>query len=605
MGYLAVFPIMSGKRGFCPGSTGRLTDQRIIEDHMISHYKRLHSAKASVDCSVPKSMRCDVKYIDQKRREQIKKGERTQSVRSLSQRSLRLDGLASSSSRNVKPSARGAESAYFNSGCSSPRFSTSFNCKQIVYPSQMAARAQNCRPCSGLSYKRPESQRDHLCATSSSQTFKSFQDPTQKTYSGDILLKHAHCFTQEKPFSPRTLKTDCKSTLSTYRYYTPASRKGAEEKTPSIFNQPDTHHRSKRRSSTPHDSPQPCSVDHEWSDDESNVFGHFDTENKFKGNDFFLSSSRVSPEGMKSPIMRKVIEEEAELLYLEFIADVTNEIIQRGIYSDRVLQRVFERHIDMNKHRLDEIMYFSLWYFNKQNQQRWIDLEKPLKKQLDKYGQEPTVYFGVIFYVPTVSQLQQEITRYQYYLQLKKDVLEGRIPCSIEQAIRLAGLAVQADFGDFSRYDSQDFLQKFVLLPMEWIQDERVVEEATQKVALLYQSYRGMPVPEAEVLYIQEVEKMEGYGQESFHAKDSQGADIIIGSCLDGIFVKHKNGRAPLLFRWNDINNMTHNKSFFALELANKEDTIQFQTEDMETSKYVCRMCLARHRFYKINTNTL
>ncbi|XP_058254897.1 tyrosine-protein phosphatase non-receptor type 21 isoform X1 [Hemibagrus wyckioides] len=254
---------------------------------------------------------------------------------------------------------------------------------------------------------------------------------------------------------------------------------------------------------------------------------------------------------------------------------------------------------------LREIMYFSLWYFNKQNQQRWIDLEKPLKKQLDKYGQEPTVYFGVIFYVPTVSQLQQEITRYQYYLQLKKDVLEGRIPCSIEQAIRLAGLAVQADFGDFNRYDSQEFLQKFVLFPMEWIQDERVVEEATQKVALLYQSYRGMPVQEAELLYMQEVEKMEGYGQESFQAKDSQGADILIGSCLDGIFVKHKNGRASLLFRWNDINNMTHNKSFFALELANKEDTIQFQTEDMETSKYVCRMCLARHRFYKINKSTL
>uniref|UniRef100_A0A8B9LB23 protein-tyrosine-phosphatase n=1 Tax=Astyanax mexicanus TaxID=7994 RepID=A0A8B9LB23_ASTMX len=254
---------------------------------------------------------------------------------------------------------------------------------------------------------------------------------------------------------------------------------------------------------------------------------------------------------------------------------------------------------------LREITYFSLWYFNKQNQQRWIDLEKPLKKQLDKYGLEPTVYFGVVFYVPTVSQLQQEITRYQYYLQLKKDILEGRIPCSIEQAIRLAGLAVQADFGDFNRYDSQEFLQKFVLFPIEWIQDERVVEEATQKVALLYQSYRGLPVPEAEMLYMQEVEKMEAYGQESFQAKDNQGADILIGSCLDGIFVKHKNGRAPLLFRWNDINNMTHNKSFFALELANKEDTIQFQTEDMETSKYVCRMCLARHKFYKINKSSL
>nr|XP_020469685.1 tyrosine-protein phosphatase non-receptor type 21 isoform X2 [Monopterus albus] len=253
---------------------------------------------------------------------------------------------------------------------------------------------------------------------------------------------------------------------------------------------------------------------------------------------------------------------------------------------------------------LREITYFSLWYINKQNQQRWIDLEKPLKKQLDKYGLEPTVYFGVLFYIPSVTQLQQEITRYQYYLQLKKDVLEGRISCSLEQAIRLASLAVQADFGDFSRYDSQEFLQKFVLFPIDWIQDERVLEEATQKVALLYQSFRGLSAPEAEMLYMQEVEKIEGYGQESYQAKDSTGTDVTLGSCLDGIFVKHKNGRPLLLFRWNEINNMSHNRSFFALELVNREESVQFQTEDMETSKYVCRMCLARLKFYKINKSS-
>uniref|UniRef100_A0A8C9TYN1 Tyrosine-protein phosphatase non-receptor type n=1 Tax=Scleropages formosus TaxID=113540 RepID=A0A8C9TYN1_SCLFO len=241
---------------------------------------------------------------------------------------------------------------------------------------------------------------------------------------------------------------------------------------------------------------------------------------------------------------------------------------------------------------LREVTYFSLWYFNKQNQQRWVDLEKPLKKQLDKYGVEPTVYFGVVFYVPDVFQLQQEITRYQYYLQLKKDVLEGRIPCSIEQAIRLASLALQADFGDFDHFDSQGFLQKLVLFPVGWIQDERVLEEATQKVVSLYQKYRGLLSAEAEMLYMQEVEKMEGYGEECYQAKDSQGTDVIIGTCLDGIFVKYKNGRPPVIFRWNDINNMTHNRSFFALELSNKEETIQFQTEDLETSKYVCRMCL-------------
>ncbi|KAE8290041.1 Tyrosine-protein phosphatase non-receptor type 21 [Larimichthys crocea] len=254
---------------------------------------------------------------------------------------------------------------------------------------------------------------------------------------------------------------------------------------------------------------------------------------------------------------------------------------------------------------LREITYFSLWYFNKQNQQRWIDLEKPLKKQLDKYGLEPTVYFGVVFYIPSITQLQQEITRYQYYLQLKKDVLEGRISCSLDQAIRLASLAVQADFGDFNRYDSQDFLQKFVLFPIDWIQEERVLEDATQKVALLYQSFRGLSAPEAEMLYMQEVEKMEGYGQESYQAKDSTGTDVTLGSCLDGIFVKHKSGRPVLLFRWNEINNMSHNRSFFALELTNREESVQFQTEDMETSKYVCRMCLARLKFYKINKSSL
>nr|XP_014333996.1 PREDICTED: tyrosine-protein phosphatase non-receptor type 21 [Bos mutus] len=254
---------------------------------------------------------------------------------------------------------------------------------------------------------------------------------------------------------------------------------------------------------------------------------------------------------------------------------------------------------------LREITYFSLWYYNKQNQRRWVDLEKPLKKQLDKHALEPTVYFGVVFYVPSVSQLQQEITRYQYYLQLKKDILEGNIPCTLEQAIQLAGLAVQADFGDFDQYESQDFLQKFALLPVEWLQDEKVLEEATQKVALLHQKYRGLTAPDAEMLYMQEVERMDGYGEESYPAKDSQGSDISIGACLEGVFVKHKNGRPPVVFRWHDIANMSHNKSFFALELANKEETIQFQTEDMETAKYVWRLCVARHKFYRLNQCSL
>ncbi|XP_048455971.1 tyrosine-protein phosphatase non-receptor type 21 isoform X2 [Rhincodon typus] len=130
-----------------------------------------------------------------------------------------------------------------------------------------------------------------------------------------------------------------------------------------------------------------------------------------------------------------------------------------------------------------------------------------------------------------------------------------------------------------------------------------MLQEATQKVASLYRKFRGFTPSEAELLFLQEVVKMEGYGHENYAAKDSQGNDLLLGACLEGIFVKHKNSRPPSVFKWNDISNLSHNKSFFALELANKEETIQFQTEDMETSKYVWRMCVARRKFYSLNKN--
>ncbi|XP_072283770.1 tyrosine-protein phosphatase non-receptor type 21 [Pyxicephalus adspersus] len=239
---------------------------------------------------------------------------------------------------------------------------------------------------------------------------------------------------------------------------------------------------------------------------------------------------------------------------------------------------------------LREVTYFSLWYYNKQNQQRWVDLEKPLKKQLDKYALEPTVYFGVVYYVPSVSQLQQEIT--------STNILYRKTnPAFVLFAFNAT------DFGDYDQYESQDFLQRYALFPVGWIQDEKTLEEATQNVALLHQKLRGLSPPEAEMLYMQEIERLENYGEETYPAKDSQGTDLSIGACLNGIFVRHKNGRPPVLFRWVDIANMSHNKSFFTLELANKEETIQFQTEDMETAKYVWRMCVARHKFYRMNCN--
>uniref|UniRef100_A0A8U7MJX6 Tyrosine-protein phosphatase non-receptor type n=1 Tax=Corvus moneduloides TaxID=1196302 RepID=A0A8U7MJX6_CORMO len=250
---------------------------------------------------------------------------------------------------------------------------------------------------------------------------------------------------------------------------------------------------------------------------------------------------------------------------------------------------------------LRETHYFGLWFLSKSQQDRWVELEKPLKKQLDKFANEPLLFFGVMFYVPSVSRLQQEVTRYQYYLQVKKDVLDGRLISSFEQGIRLAGLAVQADFGDYNQFESHDFLREYVLFPMDWTQDEAVLEELTQKVAQEHRTHSGITAAEAELMYINEVERLDGFGQEIFPVKDNHGNDIHLGIFFMGIFIKNRIGRTTVIYRWNDIGNIAHNKSSIVLELINKEENVLFHTDDLENAKYISRLFASRHKFYKQN----
>uniref|UniRef100_A0A3Q2G603 protein-tyrosine-phosphatase n=1 Tax=Cyprinodon variegatus TaxID=28743 RepID=A0A3Q2G603_CYPVA len=234
---------------------------------------------------------------------------------------------------------------------------------------------------------------------------------------------------------------------------------------------------------------------------------------------------------------------------------------------------------------LRETHYFGLWFQGKTQTpaQRWVELEKPLKKQLDKFGNEPQLFFGVMFYVPNVSRLEQEATRYQYYLQVKKEVLDGRLQCTVERGIRLAGLAVQADFGDFTHFPSQDFLREYVLFPTT----EMVL------IHVMFLLFSGRPPAEAELLYIKEVEKLDGFGQESFPAKDNYTNDIFIGMSFVGVFVKHRNGRSIM---WKDIGTIAHNKSAITVEITSRDDTINFHMEDMEMAKYIARLFTARHK---------
>ncbi|XP_038128493.1 spermatogenesis-associated protein 7 homolog isoform X2 [Cyprinodon tularosa] len=340
---------------FCPQSSSKLT-QSIIKDHMVSHYKKIYSAKAAIDASVPKSLLQSVKYKDQIRKEQQRKNGRPHSA-------------FSSLDRDCKPScfsAQDGERPYLcsrSSVVSSPRFNSSFNAKDVVYPSN----SHYACPSSERRYRSPETafQRKQtscsLLATRDQWFYKAFQDPVKKTYSGDLLEKHSQHFTPEKPFTPKTLKSEKSSYLSKYRFYRAPQSKSCQDRSNSRLQGEEKPCKSPNEKEYTErlDKPsQEYSTEPEWSDYEVT-----DTylspsqlqEHKIKSADHYFvgSSSGVSP-GWKSPVRSLISAEEEELLYIEFISAVTEDILSRGHISDRMLDRVMNQHINMNLHQLDE-----------------------------------------------------------------------------------------------------------------------------------------------------------------------------------------------------------------------------------------------------------
>ncbi|KAM6204196.1 spermatogenesis-associated protein 7 isoform 2-T2 [Sarcoramphus papa] len=359
---------------FCIDSSQSLTSQYLIRDHMVFHYNKILSAKA-VDCSAPKSRLTSIKLADQQRREKLKKKiarcEEEMSVgktasRSSSRESGRL--LPSSFGRSfleaedkdgLLPCARQAQylsravSPYGEHGLvhSSP-------VKYARKDSRNTSNASNSNSSVGTS-STPR-KRSGLSCSCFTDSFVSVscsqrcQGSNSKVCSGDLLDRHSEFFTDSrKPFTPRTLISDAKSFLSEYRYYTPARRKRknhckqhVEAQTQTdVISFPSADKGSERKVMTEQQKITLKAEDRRYTVDEPErgiaAFPY----------SFLRETSLYS---QQSSARRTVEAEEEELLYLAFIEDVTNEILSLGLFSNRVLEQLFECHIEENKNRLDE-----------------------------------------------------------------------------------------------------------------------------------------------------------------------------------------------------------------------------------------------------------
>ncbi|XP_051474720.1 tyrosine-protein phosphatase non-receptor type 13 isoform X4 [Apus apus] len=226
--------------------------------------------------------------------------------------------------------------------------------------------------------------------------------------------------------------------------------------------------------------------------------------------------------------------------------------------------------------------------------------EEPKKK--NKPPVNFHLFFRIKFFVDDVSLIQHTLTCHQYYLQLRKDILEDRIHCDDETALLLASLALQAEYGDY-----QAEVHGMSYFRLEHYVPARVLEKLDlsyikEELPKLHSTYVGASEKETELEFLKLCQRLTEYGVHLHHVlpeKRSQ-TGILLGVCSKGvvIFEVHNGARTPVLrFPWRETKKISFSKK--KITLQNTSDGIKhaFQTDNSKTCQYLLHLCSSQHKF--------
>uniref|UniRef100_A0A8D2BGI4 Protein 4.1 n=1 Tax=Sus scrofa TaxID=9823 RepID=A0A8D2BGI4_PIG len=240
--------------------------------------------------------------------------------------------------------------------------------------------------------------------------------------------------------------------------------------------------------------------------------------------------------------------------------------------------------------------YFGLVFQENPEQKNWVDPAKEIKRQLRNL---PWLFtFNVKFYPPDPSQLTEDITRYFLCLQLRQDIASGRLPCSLMTHALLGSYTLQAELGDYDpeEHDSND-LSDFQFAPTQ-------TKELEEKVAELYKTHRGLSPAQADSQFLENAKRLSMYGVDLHHAKDSEGVDIKLGVCANGLLI-YKDRLRINRFAWPKILKISYKRSNFYIkvrpaELEQFESTIGFKLPNHRAAKRLWKVCVEHHTFYRL-----
>ncbi|XP_050805453.1 band 4.1-like protein 2 isoform X3 [Gopherus flavomarginatus] len=240
--------------------------------------------------------------------------------------------------------------------------------------------------------------------------------------------------------------------------------------------------------------------------------------------------------------------------------------------------------------------YFGLLIRDNSDQKNWLDSSKEIKRQVRSL---PWLFtFNVKFYPPDPSQLTEDITRYFLCLQLRQDIASGRLPCSFVTHALLGSYTLQAELGD---YDSEEhnshYISEFQFAPNQ-------TKEMEDKVVELHKTHRGLTPAQADSHFLENAKRLSMYGVDLHHAKDSEGVDIMLGVCANGLLI-YKDRLRINRFAWPKILKISYKRSNFYIkvrpaELEQFESTIGFKLPNHRAAKRLWKVCVEHHTFYRL-----
>ncbi|XP_051728770.1 protein 4.1 isoform X6 [Ctenopharyngodon idella] len=242
--------------------------------------------------------------------------------------------------------------------------------------------------------------------------------------------------------------------------------------------------------------------------------------------------------------------------------------------------------------------YYGLAIWETPTIKTWLDFTKEIRRQVQ--GSNYDFTFNVKFYPPDPAQLSEDITRYYLCLQLRKDIKNGRLPCSFVTLALLGSYALQSELGEYDpEVHASDYAKELQLIPGQ-------TRELEEKVMELHRTYKSMSPAQADMMFLENAKKLAMYGLDLHQAKDLDGVDIMLGVCSSGLMV-YKDKLRINRFPWPKVLKVSYKRSSFFIkirpsDLEHYESAIGFKLPNYKAAKKLWKVCVEHHTFFRLTS---